>query len=137
VSFENFQEAETDLQIVAMNDEVERMNEILPPHKTCIFLRANSVPLSMQAETRPSEDALIAVVSHWDRFLTLAKMFLLAARIDPETIILRSTAEENWRRGLQNASLVICDSLTAKQFAGDERVRVFRVISEDSIKELQ
>lgn len=137
ISFENFSEMETDAQIVAMTDEVARINEILPPHKTCIFLRANSVPDSMQSETRPSGDALIAVVSHWERFLNLAKMFLLAARIDPETLVLRSTNEENWKRGLQNASLIICDSVTAKEFPNDARVRVFRVISGESINELK
>lgn len=137
ISFENFSEMETDAQIVAMTDEAVRINEILPPHKTCIFLRANSVPDSMQGEARPSGDALIAVVSHWERFLSLAKMFLLAARIDPETLILRSTNEENWKRGLQNASLIICDSVTAKEFPDDPRVRVFRVVSNNSINELK
>lgn len=137
ISFENFAEMETDAQIVAMTDEVSRINEILPPHKTCIFLRANSVPDSLQGETRPSEDALIAIVSHWDRFMNLAKMFLLAARIDAETLVMRSTSEENWRRGLQNASLIICDSVTAKEFPNNERTRVFRIISDSSISELK
>jgi DNA-binding transcriptional regulator YhcF (GntR family) len=137
ISFENFSELETDAQIVAMTDEMARINEILPPHKTCLFLRANSVPESMQGETRPSSDALIAVISHWERFLNLAKMFLVAARIDPETLILRSTNEENWKRGLQNVSLIICDSVTAKEFPNDARVRVFRVISQESLAELK
>jgi hypothetical protein len=38
---------------------------------------------------------------------------------------------------LKNAAMIICDALTAKSFPDDERVRVFRVVSDDSINELR
>lgn len=136
VSFEDFSEIETDAQILAMFDEKERVNDLLPPHKTCVFLNANSVSDSLKGRERPSADSLVVIVSHWERFLNLAKMYLLAARIDPETLIVRSTDDADWKRGLQNAELIICDSLTAKEFPNDDRMRVFRVISEQSLAEL-
>lgn len=109
----------------------------LPPHKNCFYLKANSVSGSMAGKERPSENELIAVVSGWEKFLTLAKMFLLAARIAPETLIVRSTGEANWRAGLPNASLIICDSAAAKEFSGDERSRIFRLIADSSLEKLR
>ena len=134
-----------DLSDVNLNDEslvlliyetAENSRQTLPPNTTFIYLKANSVPDSMTGKTRPSEDDLIAVVSGWEYFLTLAKMFLLAARIAQETLVLRSMNEPNWRNGLSKASLIICDSATAKEFTNDERVSVFQLIADSSLNEL-
>jgi hypothetical protein len=91
----------------------------------------------MAGKARPSSDDLIAAVSGWEKFLELAKMFLLAARIEPETLLLRSTNEPDWKNGLQTVSLIICDSATAKEFPDDERVRIFRLIADSSLDELR
>lgn len=109
----------------------------MPLNKNFIKLNANSVPNSMTGKTRPAENDLIAVVSHWEKFLELAKMFLLAARIVPETLLLRSANEADWRNGLQNVSLIICDSVTAKEFPNDNRVRVFQMIADSSLDEIR
>ena len=71
--------------VLLVFDTAENSRQSLPPNTTVIYLKANSVPDSMTGKTRPSDDDLIAVVSGWENFLTLAKMFLLAARIAPET----------------------------------------------------
>ena len=123
-------------QVLLIFDKTKNPEQTLPPDTNCIYLKANSVPDSMTGKTRPSDDDLIAVVSGWENFLTLAKMFLLAARIAPETLVLRSTNETNWQNGLQKVSLIICDSATAKEFPNDERVRVFQLIADSSLKEL-
>ena len=90
----------------------------------------------MKGETRPTADDLIAVVSGWDNFLVLAKVMLVAVQIEPESLLIRSTREENWRKGLQAASMIICDSLTAKNLPDHKNVRVFRLIAEESLHEL-
>jgi DNA-binding transcriptional regulator YhcF (GntR family) len=122
--------------VLLIFDTVENSRQSLPPNTTVIYLKANSVPDSMTGKTRPSNDDLIAVVSGWEYFLTLAKMFLLAARIAPETLVLRSINEPNWRNGLQKASLIICDSATVKEFPNDERVRGFQLIADSALMEL-
>lgn len=124
-------------QIVLIFDKANNVLGSLPPDKTYTLLKANSVADSMTGKTRPSETDLIAVVSAWGKFLELAKMFLLAARIAPETLVLRSANESNWRNGLQNVSLIICDSATAKEFPDDKRVSVFQLIAESSLNELR
>lgn len=120
----------------AMFDEKSKISAVLPAGKTCVFLKANSPAATMKGETRPDSDDLIAVVSGWENFLTLAKIMLVAARIEPESLMIRSTREANWRKGLSAASMIICDSLTAKNLAGAENVRVFRLIAEESLREL-
>jgi hypothetical protein len=66
----------------------------------------------------------------------MAKTILVAAKVENDSIITRSTSEENWQKGLNNASMIICDSLTAKHFSNNEKVRPFRLISDDSLQEL-
>jgi DNA-binding transcriptional regulator YhcF (GntR family) len=121
---------------VALADETEKLSAVLPPNKTSVFLKTRSVSGTLTGEQRPPEDALIAVVSGWEDFLSLAKMLLIAANIDGEAIILRSTADENWRRGLNDASMIICDTVAAHHFPNDARVRPFRLIADDSLSEL-
>lgn len=139
VSFEDLSDKRPndDAEVWLVFEKAEKSLKTLPPDKTCIFLNANSVPDSMTGKERPTDDDLIAVASGWGKFLTLAKMFLLAARIAPETLVLRSTAEPDWKNGLQAVSLIICDSATAKEFPGDERMRVFRLIADSSLTKLR
>jgi len=122
--------------LIAMIDKKAKIQTILPPNKICIFLKSRSVSDSMTGETRPSANDLIAVVSNWEKFLAWSKMFLTAANVESDLIILRSTKEKDWRNGLKSAAMIICDSLTAKSFPHDKRVRVFRVIADDSINDL-
>ncbi len=91
----------------------------------------------MQGESRPAKDSLIAIVSGWNNFLQMAKTILIAAEVEGDSIILRSTKNENWRRGLENASIIICDSLTAKELKNNKNARPFHLISDTSQKELE
>jgi GntR family transcriptional regulator len=124
-------------QIVAMYDEEAKLRPILPAGVSGIFLNANSVPSSLSGEKRPVENDLIAIVSGWEKFLSLAKLFLIAANIDPEMFITRLTTDRDWRKGIDQAALVICDSLTAKEFQDDERIRVFQLVAEASFEQLK
>lgn len=120
----------------AMFDEKAKLGAVLPPDKTCVFLKTNSPAASMKGEARPTAADLIAVVSGWENFLTLAKTMLVAVQIEPESLIIRSTRETNWRKGLSAASMIICDSLTAKDLTELQNVRIFRLIAEESFGEL-
>ena len=139
VSVEDFSRLNnsTATQIIALYDEREKIQPYLPPDDTPLFLKINSVATSMTDQPRPSETELIAIVSHWERFLVFAKTFLLAAQIEAETLILRSTQKDNWQKGLENASMIICDSLTAKDILNLPNVRPFRLIAEESLAELR
>ena len=124
------------LIITAMFDEKPKIDPILQSDQRCVYLKGNSVAAAMSGETRPGPDELVAVVSGWDGFLTFARIMLLAARIDPAAIVIRSTADEGWRTAVKNAAVIVCDSYTASKLDGMASVRPFRVVAEDSISEL-
>ena len=123
-------EGPVDGRLVAMTDEKRKIDTALAD---CLFLKSRSIPEAMSGETRPGSEALIAVVSGWPTFLTMAETILLAAGLDPASIIARSTKSSGWEKGLAAATMVIADALTAEKFTGDERVKRFRLISDESI----
>ncbi len=139
ISFEDFQIKHENLNanFAAMSDKETKVQTVLPANKTCIFLKSRSVPASMDGETRPESTDLIAVVSGWEKFLFWAKTILIAANIESESLVIRSTKEENWKKGLKNTAMIICDSLTAKKIAHKEKLRPFYLISDESLKELK
>lgn len=121
---------------VAMFDEKNRIEGFLKAGQTAVFLKAHSVPAAMDGKRRPAETELIAIASGWEKFLLLSKTILVAAKVEPDSLILKNTKLKNWRKGLEKVSMIICDSLTAAKLGFDEKVRVFPIISEQSLKEL-
>ncbi len=125
-----------DWVLTAMLHEKTNLLAVLPPNKTCIFLHANSVADAMKGQQRPRTEDLIAIVSGWGKFLLMARTLLIAANLDPEAIVARKTGEPGWQKGLGNASLIICDSLTSRFFAHDPRVRIFQLLGKQSLDEV-
>ena len=91
----------------------------------------------MTGHERPAVSEVIAVVSGWDDFLNLARLFLIAAKIDADAIVTCSTQESDWRRRISQASRIICDISTARMIGEDGRVNVFYLIAESSLNELR
>jgi DNA-binding transcriptional regulator YhcF (GntR family) len=123
--------------ITAMFDEKPKIESVLKDGQRCVYLKGRSVSAAMSGESRPGANDLIAVVSGWDGFLTFARIMLLAAKIDPGNLIVRSTDEEDWKKAIKAASIVICDSLTAASLDGLKSVRSFQVVAEESIAEIE
>jgi DNA-binding transcriptional regulator YhcF (GntR family) len=122
--------------ITAMFDEQPKLDAVLQNGQKCIYLKGGSVASAMSGEHRPAADELVAVVSGWDGFLTFARIMLLAAKIDPATIVMRSTSVDGWQDSIKKAALVICDTYTASLLDHTPSVRTFRVIADDSVAEL-
>ncbi len=139
MSFEDFENEHSHINanFVALSDEKTKIDPVLKADETCLYLKIGSVPSSMKDQTRPDEDSLIAVVSGWGKFLWMAKTILVAAKIHSDSIIVRLTDEDDWKRGLNNVSILICDSLTAREFPNNKMIKVFQVIAEESLKEVQ
>ncbi|MBA3634218.1 MAG: GntR family transcriptional regulator [Acidobacteria bacterium] len=137
-SFENFAKKQHNNTVfTAMINEKQEIESVLPADKICFFIKPRSVSDSMTDENRPEQNDLIAVVSGWEKFLSWSKTILIAANVESDSIVLRSTAEKDWKKGLKNASLIICDALAAKEFPNDKRIRVFRLIADVSLSELK
>ncbi|HEX8845618.1 MAG TPA: GntR family transcriptional regulator [Pyrinomonadaceae bacterium] len=117
--------------------EGERIRTTLPAQTTCLMLHSRSVPQSMQGRDRPPPDALVSVVSRWPEFLRWARTMLVAAGIDPATLIFRDAREPDWQKGLRSSAFIITDALTATQLPKGCDIRVFRVIADSSLDELR
>ncbi len=138
-SFEDFQSKyqNTNSIFAAMTDEKSKIKNNLRTDKTCFFIKARSVSDSMTGESRPQPEDLIAIVSGWEKFLVWARTILVAAGIDNDALISRFTGDKDWKKGLKNASMIICDAVSAKEFKDDKRVRLFRLIADSSLEDLQ
>lgn len=116
---------------------MEETAQFLPPDVPKIALRFNSAQAEMRGKQRPAAGELIGVASRWEMFLRWSNMMLVAAGISAEQIILRDARQENWERGLSSCAFVIADSLTARELPKNCRARVFRLVAEESLRELQ
>lgn len=122
---------ERGLRLIALADE--KPNLVV---YECTFLTANSVAISMAGQTRPASNDIVAIVSAWEEFMTYARVFLIAAKIDADSIVAISTKDRGWRSKLRAASVIICDSVVAGKLSGDKRVRIFPLIARSSLSEL-
>lgn len=122
---------ERGLRLIALADEKPKLSGF-----DCTFLTANSVAFSMAGQTRPTSDDIVAIVSAWDDFRTFARLFLIAAKVDADAIVQVSTRDQGWTAKVTAASMIICDSVVAAGLTGDERLRVFPLISQASLDEL-
>jgi GntR family transcriptional regulator len=122
---------------VLMQTHLDELQSLLPTGKEAIAMRARSVPETVRDEKVPTIDTLITVVSRWPGFLQRARAFLVAAGLDPVALTFKDAREQNWSKGVSASSLVISDSLMANQLPSGCKARVFRIISDASIKELR
>ncbi|HMO81889.1 MAG TPA: GntR family transcriptional regulator [Pyrinomonadaceae bacterium] len=123
--------------IVAMFDERRHLEPLLTNGERCVFLTGRSVAESMTGETRPDPDRSIGVLSGWDGFLTLSRIMLLAAKVEPGQLIVRSRNDADWEDALRNVAFVICDPLSARSLPRELPARIFRVVSDESLREVE
>jgi DNA-binding transcriptional regulator YhcF (GntR family) len=109
----------------------------IQPKTDLLVLHSASIVESLQGQTKPSPDALIAVVSRWPEFLRWARTMLVAAGLDPDALTVRDAREGNWEKGLRSAAFVITDSLMAPRIPAGCEVKVFRVLAQSSLKEIR
>ena len=123
--------------LTALYDEKEKVLDRIAPNQKVVFLNVNSVTASLANQVRPAKNELIAVVSGWEKFLAFARVYLLAAEIEPDRLLIRSTLDPAWARGLSSASIIVCDAHAATLLPDDGRLRVFRLIHQASLAELR
>ncbi|HEX6730847.1 MAG TPA: GntR family transcriptional regulator [Pyrinomonadaceae bacterium] len=114
----------------------QHVHERVDKHSDVLVLHSGSVAGSMRGQTRPPEDALVAIVSCWPDFLRWSRTLLVAAGLDPDALTFRDARERGWEKGLRSATFVITDSVMAEKIPEGCATKVFRVISEASLKEI-
>ncbi len=122
---------------VFMFNREEQIRKILPPRMPCLLLHARSVPATLAEKIPISPNALIAVASRWPDFLRWARAVLVAAGVSPDALLFCDAREARWERGLQEATAVVTDIVTAKAVPSGCRQYVFNLIADESLDELR
>lgn len=122
---------------VALYGHAEAVITLLPPQTACLLIHTRSVPEALKGEKKPAADDLLAVVSRWPAFLQYAHSVLSALNLDPDALSFHHTQDAGWQKGLRHCSFVITDAATAREMPPGTRVRIFRVIADDSLAELR
>ena len=115
----------------------QEVHDRLKNESDVLVIHSGSIVGSISGQTRPPSDALIAVVSRWPDFLRWSRTILVAAGLDPDALTFRDARERGWEKGLRSAAFVITDSVMAQKIPAGCLTKVFRMISEASIKEVR
>jgi DNA-binding transcriptional regulator YhcF (GntR family) len=81
---------------------------------------------------------LIGVASHWPEFLDTARTMLIAAGLQPEAIIFRDARQPRWHRGLDQATVILCDSytVTLSAFPRQPHTIIFPLLADSAREDL-
>ena len=100
-----------------------------------LHLRSARESLASYLPVIPS--ILIGIASGWPPFVKNASTMLISAGFHPDCLLLRDTSKPGWKRGLQEAAAVVCDSVTATALDGHRRVLTFPLLSSQSLDQLR
>ena len=113
------------------------VRQILPPGVEVLALTVRSVPSSLAAWLPSPKDALVGIVSRWLGFLDTTRTMLVAAGFDPDCLIVRDARQTGWRKGIEQAAGVVCDSAIAAELPRGAYAIVFPIISDAAIEDLR
>ena len=122
---------------VLLPNREARARELMPPGTEFLILQIRSVPSSLAQYLPAPSGALVGVVSRWREFLKIARALLTAAGFHSDSLVIRDARERGWQHGLQEATAVVCDVLTAAELPSGVRAIPFLLLSESSIAELR
>jgi len=86
----------------------------------------------------PPPGHLIGVASHWPEFLVTARTVLIAAGLNPDTLIFRDARQPRWTRGLNDVTAILCDAFTAAvpAFPPKPHAIIYPFLADSAIAEL-
>jgi GntR family transcriptional regulator len=80
---------------------------------------------------------LIGIASRWTDFQRIARTLLVAAGLQPESLLVRDATQAGWKRGLDATSGVVCDALTAEELPAGVFPLRFTLLDEPTLAELR
>ncbi len=121
---------------VVLPSKAGMLRELLAPGAEMVTLQVRSVPGSLAEWLPAPSGALVGVASRWPEFLKFARTMLVATGFDADSLLLRDAREKGWQRGVEQASAVVCDVVTAEELPRSVRAIPFRLLAEVSLAEL-
>ncbi len=117
------------------------VRKLLPAGSELVVLQVHPVAPELQAYLQrylPEHSTdLVGIASRWSEFQRIAQTMLVAVGLRPESLLVRDATRPGWKRGLDTASAVICDSVTAQELPKGCFPIVFHLIAAASIAELR
>jgi DNA-binding transcriptional regulator YhcF (GntR family) len=102
-----------------------------------LTLRLRSISGSLQGQPRPDAKTLVAIASRSRVILTWGRAMLVAVGLNPDSLVEVDTTADRWQDRITHCGLVITDLVTAQQIPSGTPVRIFRVISDETLTELR
>jgi DNA-binding transcriptional regulator YhcF (GntR family) len=127
----------SDALVLAMPSKVKQIRSKLEPGIECVALQIQSVNRLASMYSLVPQDWLVAVVSGWDGFLTIARSMLAACGCNPDIVMFRNSHETNWQIGLTQAQVIICDSSVRELVPPARYVIAYQLLSEECVAELK
>jgi hypothetical protein len=109
----------------------------LPDAVFCIPLRLNSVSKSLEGQSRPGPDVVVSIVSRSPEIRHWARAMLIAVGLDAEALCEIDASSPGWRERIAKGAVVVADVLAAGELSHECRARVFRVVADSSLGELE
>lgn len=114
------------------------IRSLLPSGIELVTLQIRSAYSWLGPSLGAMKGELLGVVSHWPEFLEIAQTMLVAAGMNPDSLILRDTRQPRWTRGLDQAGAILCDASTATlpNLPRKPRTIVFSLLADSARAEL-
>ncbi|MGB7984832.1 MAG: hypothetical protein WCF54_06700, partial [Terracidiphilus sp.] len=97
--------------------KAELVRKLLPAGAALTVLQVHPVSAELLAHLQRygpvQAGMLVGIASRWKKFLSIAQTMLAAAGLPQESLLVRDASEAGWKRGLDAASGVVCDAVTA------------------------
>jgi DNA-binding transcriptional regulator YhcF (GntR family) len=126
---------------VVLPSKAAQVRHILPPGTDLTVLEVQPVSPELQAHLQRylPEHAkdLVGIASRWSEFQRVARLLLIAAGLPPESLLVCDATRPGWKRGLEAASGVVCDAVTAHDLPPGCFPLVFRLLGENSFAHLR
>jgi DNA-binding transcriptional regulator YhcF (GntR family) len=126
-----------DAMALAIPNRAETVRRLLPSELPLVTLELHPVAPAIESYLPYPEGSLIAVASRWKEFQRIAQLMLLAVGIPAESLLVRDATLPGWKRGLEQAWVVVCDAVTEPQLPKTRRPIAFRLVSEATLAELR
>ncbi len=103
--------------LVTVPSRAEQVRRLLPVGTALTILHIHPVSAELlehfQRYKPVQAGMLIGIASPWKKFLQIAQTMLVAAGLPQESLLVRDASQAGWKRGLEAASGVVCDAVTA------------------------
>ncbi len=119
---------------VVMPSKAEVVRSALGPDTPILVLQINPVLSSLAAHLPKSRHHLVAIASHWPRFLEFARVLLISAAFEEDSLVFRQAGTKDWTVGLTEAANVVCDSLTRTELPKGAKPLVFALLEPAALR---